>query len=121
MQHCLAAFEWAMKLGWYNPDTFNVGDYEHYEKVENGDLNWVIPGKMLALSTPVDNPRSDLASFGPAFYMPIFEKLGVTMIIRLATKDYDREAFVKKGFKHIDMYFADGQPPPDVQDSAVMG
>lgn len=33
-------------------------EYEHYERVENGDMNWIIPGKMLAFSGP--HPRSKI-------------------------------------------------------------
>ncbi len=85
-----------MKVGWYNPETFDVGEYEHYEKVDNGDLNWVIPGRMLALSTPIDNPKGEEpAKFGTAFYIPIFQKLGVTMIVRLSSKDYDKEVLLR--------------------------
>ena len=40
--HCLEGLEWAIKLGWYDFKTFNAREYEHYEKVENGDLNWII-------------------------------------------------------------------------------
>lgn len=52
--HCLQGLQEALKHGWYNFRTFNVKEYEHYEKVENGDLNWIIPGKFLAFMGPVD-------------------------------------------------------------------
>jgi len=87
--HCLEGLEWAIKLGWYNSATFNVSEYQYYERVENGDLNWVIPGKFIAFSTPVDTPQD--FSFSPDYYVPIFKKFGVTMVIRLNTKEYDRE------------------------------
>lgn len=45
-----------MKLGWYNPNTFKVKEYEEYERVDNGDMNWIIPGKFLAFSSPSANP-----------------------------------------------------------------
>lgn len=45
-----------MKLGWYNPQTFKVKEYEEYERVDNGDLNWIIPGKFLAFSSPSSSP-----------------------------------------------------------------
>jgi cell division cycle 14 len=45
-----------MKLGWYNPKTFKVKDYEEYERVDNGDLNWIIPGKFIAFSSPSSKP-----------------------------------------------------------------
>lgn len=41
-----------MKLEWFNFKTFNVTEYDHYEKVENGDLNWIIPKKFVAFSSP---------------------------------------------------------------------
>ena len=32
-------------LDWHLPEcTFNLAEYEHYEQVENGDLNWIVPG-----------------------------------------------------------------------------
>jgi len=54
VQHCIEGLEFAVKNGWYNYQNFNVKEYEHYEKVENGDLNWIIPGKFLAFMGPVD-------------------------------------------------------------------
>ncbi len=54
VQHCLEGLEFALKKGWYDFSKFNVKEYEHYEKVENGDLNWIIPVKFLAFMGPVD-------------------------------------------------------------------
>jgi cell division cycle 14 len=110
----LEALEYALKIGWYNPETFNLADYQYYEKVENGDLNWIIPGKFVAFSTPVDGAQPGDLNFSPDYYVPIFKKLGVTMVIRLNTKEYDAEKFVKKGIKHLDMFFNDGTCPTDV-------
>lgn len=39
---CLQSLEAACKLGWYHYPTFDVDFYEHYEKVESGDLNWIL-------------------------------------------------------------------------------
>ena len=80
-----------MKLKWYDPDTFNLADYQHYEKVENGDMNWIIPKKFLALSTPVDSSQSQDMTYTPDYYVPIFKKLGITAVFRLNNKEYDRE------------------------------
>ena len=113
--HCLEALECALQLDWYNPATFNLADYQYYEKVENGDMNWIIPRKFLAFSTPVDEVHGmqDL-TFGPDYYAPIFKKLGIGLVIRLNNKEYDREKFVKKGIRHLDIYFTDGTCPSDV-------
>jgi len=45
-----------MKLGWYNPQTFKVKEYEEFERVDNGDMNWILPGKFLAFSSPSATP-----------------------------------------------------------------
>ena len=47
-----------MLLGWFDFKKFDITEYEHYEQIENGDLNWVIPGKFVAFSTPYDNDNS---------------------------------------------------------------
>lgn len=54
---CLRGLEYAIKLGWFDYRTFNINQYEHYEKVENGDLNWIIPKKFVAFSSPSQNSK----------------------------------------------------------------
>jgi cell division cycle 14 len=46
--------EQGIKHNWYNFKTFNAKEYEHYERVDNGDLNWIIPGKFVAFMGPID-------------------------------------------------------------------
>jgi cell division cycle 14 len=50
----LQGLEYAVRFGWYDFRTFNVKEYEHYERVENGDLNWIIPGKFVAFMGPIE-------------------------------------------------------------------
>lgn len=50
--HCLRGLEYAIKLGWFDVRNFNLRDYEFYERVENGDLNWTVPGKFISFSGP---------------------------------------------------------------------
>eukprot|EP00826_Nyctotherus_ovalis_P015304 TRINITY_DN1433_c0_g1_i8.p1 TRINITY_DN1433_c0_g1~~TRINITY_DN1433_c0_g1_i8.p1 ORF type:complete len:329 (+),score=90.92 TRINITY_DN1433_c0_g1_i8:343-1329(+) len=109
--HCLEGLEWAIKLKWYDPSTFDLAEYQFYEQVENGDLNWIIPKKFVAFSTPVDNAKAQDYAFGPEFYAAIFKKMGVKMVVRLNNKEYDREKFLKKGIKHLDLFFQDGSCP----------
>jgi len=92
---CLEGLEWAQKLGWYNKLTFNLHEYNYYSSVEHGDMNWIIPGKLLAFSAPIDEEKAaDNLGFDPEFYVPIFKKLGVTAVVRLTTKDYDRDVTI---------------------------
>jgi cell division cycle 14 len=112
---CLRGLEYAIKLKWFDLRSFNLRDYEFYEKVENGDLNWIIPGKFMAFSGPSDKPKDPdgYRRFTPEDYVPIFKKFGVTMVIRLNNKQYDEERFKKNGIKHTDLYFLDGSTPSD--------
>jgi len=52
--HCLKGLEIGMSHGWYVFRDFDNKEYEYYEKVENGDLNWIIPNKFIAFMGPVD-------------------------------------------------------------------
>lgn len=49
--------------------------------------------------------------FTPKDYVPIFKKLGVTMVIRLNNKTYDAAGFTNNGIKHHDLFFTDGTAP----------
>lgn len=51
---CLQGLEFGLKSKWYEMRSFNVKEYEHYERVENGDLNWIIPGKFVAFMGPIE-------------------------------------------------------------------
>jgi cell division cycle 14 len=57
--HCLTGLERAIKLGWFEFTSFNLRNYEYYSKVENGDMNWIIPGKILAFSSPSDKTHDE--------------------------------------------------------------
>ena len=111
--HCLQGLQEALKHGWYNFKTFNVKEYDHYEKVENGDLNWIIPGQFMAFMGPVD-VRDENHRYGhsAASYINIFKHLKVGKVIRLNDPKYDPLSFTSKGIDHEDMVFVDGSTPP---------
>jgi len=79
-----------MKLRWIDPHSFDADEYKFYENVENGDLNWIFP-KIIAFSTPFENSDNPVRrhSHSPKFYLPIFEKWGVSLVIRLCRPEYD--------------------------------
>ncbi len=53
IQDCLWGIWKAMQHGLLDMNEFNVEDYEFYEKVENGDWNWITPG-FIAFASPVE-------------------------------------------------------------------
>ncbi|MEQ2234843.1 Dual specificity protein phosphatase cdc14ab, partial [Ilyodon furcidens] len=62
---CLQGLRKALQHGFLDFETFSTEEYEHYERVENGDMNWILPGKILAFSSPharnkVENGESNL-------------------------------------------------------------
>lgn len=124
VQHCIEGLEFGVKSGWYDFDKFNVKEYEHYEKVENGDLNWIIPGKFLAFMGPVDKMPGEQRSYGHAAssYVGIFKHLKVTKVVRLNDPKYDQRAFTNNGIQHEDLIFIDGSvPPQNIVDRFVKG
>jgi len=110
---CLRGLEFAVKMGWFSLKTFDVKDYEYYERVENGDMNWIIPGKFLAFCTPSDErvDKDGYTHLTPQDYVPIFKKKGIKTVIRLNMPKYDPSGFTDYGIEHHDLYFIDGSCP----------
>jgi cell division cycle 14 len=112
--HCLQGLEYAIKFGWYDFKQFNVKEYEYYERVENGDLNWIVPGKFVAFMGPIES-RDAQHRYGhhPNKYSDIFNNIGVSRVIRLNEPKYNKEHFEAKGVAHNDLFFVDGSNPPN--------
>ncbi|XP_039260927.2 dual specificity protein phosphatase CDC14A-like [Styela clava] len=112
---CLHAVHKAVMHGFYDPESFDADEYEHYERVENGDFNWIVPGKFLAFSGP--HPKSKIENgyplHAPEAYFPYFRKHGITCVIRLNKRLYDARRFQDAGFDHYDLFFIDGSTPSD--------
>ncbi|RWS31169.1 dual specificity protein phosphatase CDC14A-like isoform X2 [Leptotrombidium deliense] len=112
---CFKAVHKAASHKFLNFDNFDVDEYQYYEKVENGDLNWIIPGKMLAFCGP--HPKARIENgyplHSPESYFGYFRKHNVTTIVRLNKKIYDAKRFVDNGFEHKDLFFIDGSTPSD--------
>jgi len=54
VEHCLYAIYLGNGLGWYDYKTFAVHEFQHYAKLENGNMHWIIPGKFIAFDGPMD-------------------------------------------------------------------
>lgn len=113
---CLQGIRKALQHGFFDFETFDVDEYEHYERVENGDLNWIVPGKFLAFSGP--HPKTKVENgyplHAPEAYFPYFRKHNVTAVVRLNKKIYDSKRFADAGFDHHDLFFLDGSTPSDI-------
>lgn len=110
---CLQGLHKAMTLNWYEPSKFDARDWQTYEQVENGDMNWLIPGKLLAFATAYDTNRlQDWKVATPRDLLPVFKARGITCVVRLCQKFYNETVFTRGGIKHVEMYFLDGSTPP---------
>ena len=88
-----------MALNWFDYRSFNLQEYEFREKLENGDWNWIIPGKFIAMSAP--SPTSidsyGLRVYTPEDYIPVFNMIGVSAVVRLNNKTYEADRFERNG------------------------
>lgn len=113
---CLRGTRKARDCGFFNFDRFNVDEYEHFEKVENGDLNWLVEGKFIAFAGPHEHRSSSPEGYYtlcPDDYIPYFQKMNVTLVVRLNKKYYNENRFKRAGIDHLDLYYLDGSTPPD--------
>ncbi|CAA7260278.1 unnamed protein product [Cyclocybe aegerita] len=143
IQDCLWGVWKAMQNGLCDMNEFSVEDYEYYEKVENGDWNWLTPN-FIAFASPVDtnwikrekeakeasktnsSGTSSLSSSTSSNLalqrklptpflncLDYFEKRNIKLVVRLNTELYDRNTFLDRGIDHMELYFDDGTNPTD--------
>lgn len=117
LNDCLNAVFKGLKAGFFNFDDFDAEEYEHYECVENGDFNWIVPEKYIAFCGPHQKSKTLQNGYpchSPETYFDYFRENNVTTIIRLNAKVYNATAFENAGFEHKDLFFVDGSTPSDI-------
>ena len=107
---CFLAIEQAIRLNWFDYREFNSFQYEFFEKIENGDMNWVIPKKILAFSCPSAYKTTGLSA---ETYSHLFKRLNIGTVIRLNKPKYEKNILLNNGIKHYDLYFPDGSVPSE--------
>ncbi|KAH8064439.1 protein tyrosine/serine/threonine phosphatase [Aureococcus anophagefferens] len=114
--HCLKGLHKARRFNFFNFDAFDLAEYEHFEAVENGDLNWIVEGKFFAFAGPHDRNRSSnldgYQTLAPEDYGAYFQRKNVGLIVRLNKPYYNKSKFIQMGADHIDLYYLDGSNPP---------
>jgi cell division cycle 14 len=93
---------------------FNFEEYEHFEMVENGDLNWIIEGQFLAFAGPQNRrevSREGYVTLTPEDYVDYFVKRNVGLVVRLNKKCYEETKFQRFGIAHAEHYYLDGSCP----------
>lgn len=112
---------------------FSLEEYERYERVDQGDFNWVTPS-FLAFASPQHQPTQVVQPNDPLYSslprslsalqrdkslpMPFrnvlthFAERGIGLVVRLNSELYSPSYFTALGIKHLDMIFDDGTCPP---------
>jgi len=104
----------ALKCGLFDLNKFDVARYEYYDDPINGDLHWPC-SKLLAFKGPVSESRTegkDGSTLTPEFYADIFERNGVSAVVRLNEPEtYPAAGFTERGIAHHDLFFEDCSAP----------
>jgi cell division cycle 14 len=106
----------AVVAGHFRLESFSVDEYERLSRLEHGDVSWIVPGKFIAFSGPLSNRRElspGVFTMLPQEYVNLFQRLGVTCVIRFNNKCYDRKVFTRAGIRHVDLFYEDGGNPTD--------
>lgn len=106
--------------------------YERYERVDQGDFNWLTP-QFVALASPQHQPIAPIPSTSPLYatlpsnlpalkrsglpgpfknVLSHFTKRNVGLVVRLNSELYSPSYFTALGIGHLDMIFDDGTCPP---------
>ncbi|XP_017105453.3 dual specificity protein phosphatase CDC14A isoform X1 [Drosophila bipectinata] len=113
---CLNAVHKGLQAGFFNFDDFDADEYEYFERVENGDFNWIVPQKFIAFCGPHQKSKTlpnGYPCHAPERYFTYFRDNNVTTVIRLNAKVYHASSFENAGFDHKDLFFIDGSTPSD--------
>jgi cell division cycle 14 len=112
---------------------FDLEEYERYERVDQGDFNWLTPD-FLAFASPQHTPVApilpssplyamlpstlDAVDAHPTLPMPFknvlkhFSERKIGLVVRLNSELYSPSYFTALGIQHLDMIFDDGTCPP---------
>lgn len=100
--------------------TFDLEEYEYYERVDKGDFNWICP-RFIAFASPIQpgyttkpnpfNKKSTIITSTFQHVLDYFKDNSIGMVVRLNSQLYDKAQFENAGIEHIDMFFEDGTCP----------
>lgn len=100
--------------------TFDLEEYEYYERVDKGDFNWICP-RFIAFASPIQpgyttkpnpfNKKSTIITPTFQHVLDYFKENAVGMVVRLNSQLYDKAQFENIDIEHIDMFFEDGTCP----------
>jgi len=112
---------------------FDLEEYERYERVDQGDFNWLTPD-FLAFASPQHSPIAPILPSSPLHatlpstleavdahptlptpfknVLKHFSERKIGLVVRLNSELYSPSYFTALGIQHLDMIFDDGTCPP---------
>lgn len=111
---------------------FDLEEYERYERVDQGDFNWLTPD-FLAFASPQHTPVAPILPSSPLYaslpstleavdahptlptpfknVLKHFSDRNIGLVVRLNSELYSPSYFTALGIEHLDMIFDDGTCP----------
>lgn len=111
---------------------FDLEEYERYERVDQGDFNWLTP-HFLAFASPQHSPVAVINEHNPLYetlpktldavdahptlpqpfknVLTHFSERNIGLVVRLNSELYSPSYFTALGIEHLDMIFDDGTCP----------
>ena len=87
-------------------EAFNVEDLLWMEQPQNGDMNWIVPGKILALAGPTN------LNWSIAKFLEYANEHAIGCMVRLNRAHYTAEEVTGTGtIEHVEMFMHDGTTP----------
>ncbi|KAH8657584.1 putative tyrosine-protein phosphatase CDC14 [Tricladium varicosporioides] len=123
----------AKEQGFCALPSFDLEEYERYERVDQGDFNWLTPD-FLAFASPQHTPVAPISPSSPLYatlpstteavdahptlpgpfknVLKHFKQRNIGLVVRLNSELYSPSYFTALGVEHLDMIFDDGTCPP---------
>lgn len=122
----------AKEQGFCALPAFDLEEYERYERVDQGDFNWITPD-FLAFASPQHTPIAPISPSSPLYatlpstlaavdahptlpspfknVLKHFSNRNIGLVVRLNSELYSPSYFTALGIEHLDMIFDDGTCP----------
>ena len=106
IRDCLLGLELAFNhLDTLDLSQFDVEDLLLMEQPCNGDLNWIVPGRILALAGPTS------ANWPITNFVEYAHEHKIGCMVRLNRPHYEAKKVIESGIEHVEMFMHDGTNP----------
>jgi cell division cycle 14 len=123
VRDCVAGLARASAAGLisFTDGSFDPDAYDLLDDPLNGDVHAVVPGRLIAFKGPCADAvsasgpwadRGGARDFHPAYYVEMFRRMGVQLVVRLCEPRYDEAECTRAGVPLLDLRFDGHSAPP---------